>query len=206
MLLADDQAMVRDALERFLNGEEDLKVIDTARNGWEAVEKAHRSRAQIVILDLFMPLLNGLECSRQILRGRQGSAVIILSEHERVVLAEELMKAGVRGYLDKSNPARELLTAIRRVASGGIYLDSTVKVPSRSNVAPHQALEYRLTSREREVLQLIAKGCSTKEIARVLDTSSKTADHHRENLMRKLDIHGVAGLTRFAIRNGYILS
>jgi DNA-binding NarL/FixJ family response regulator len=157
----------------------------------------------VAALDLSMPLLNGLEAARQMAAWERGPRTILLTMHadDRYVL--EAIRAGVRGYVLKKQAAADLVRAIREVAGGAVYLSPTISAVVTDAIrTPAPAPERRLTPREREVLQLVAEGKRTKEIATILGVSVKTADAHRTRLMQKLDLHDVAGLTRYAIRQG----
>lgn len=205
VLLADDHTIVREGLRALLAREGDIQVVAEAADGREALRLAQEKHPDVAALDLSMPLLNGLEAARQMADEPRGTRPILLTMHtdERYVL--EALRAGARGYVLKKQAAADLVRAIREVAAGGVYLSpgisATVAEAIRSpGPQPHE----QLTPREREVLQLVAEGKTTKEIATILGVSVKTADAHRTRLMQKLDIHDVAGLTRYAIRLGLI--
>jgi DNA-binding NarL/FixJ family response regulator len=204
ILLADDHQILRHSLRALLE-REGLTVVAEAEDGERAIELVASARPDVAVLDLSMPRLNGIEAARAITRAGGGTRVILLTVHreEHYVLAA--LKAGIMGYVLKTQAAGDLLRAIREVAEGGIYLSPGV---SRAVVDAYltrtDGARDPLSPREREVLQLIAAGKTTKEIAALLGLSVKTADSHRTRLMEKLDIHDVAGLTRYAIRNGLI--
>ena len=203
VLVADDHAIVREGLRALLSREPDLQVVAVAGDGHEALRLAQETRPDVAALDLSMPLLNGLEAARQMAAWERGPRTILLTMHadDRYVL--EAIRAGVRGYVLKKQAAADLVRAIREVASGAVYLSPTISAVVTDAIrTPAPAPELRLTSREREVLQLVAEGKRTKEIATILGVSVKTADAHRTRLMQKLDLHDVAGLTRYAIRQG----
>jgi len=203
VLVADDHAIVREGLRALLSREPDLQVVAVAGDGHEALRLAQETRPDVAALDLSMPLLNGLEAARQMAAWERGPRTILLTMHadDRYVL--EAIRAGVRGYVLKKQAAADLVRAIREVASGAVYLSPTISAVVTDAIrTPAPAPELRLTPREREVLQLVAEGKRTKEIATILGVSVKTADAHRTRLMQKLDLHDVAGLTRYAIRQG----
>ena len=205
VLLADDHALVRDGLRAVLAREADIEVVGEAADGRDALAVAERARPDVAVLDLSMPLLNGLDVARQLAARERGPRTILITMHadDRYVLGA--LRAGVRGYVLKKQAAADLVRAIREVAAGHVYLSpgvgASVAGAIREGAPPP---EERLTPREREVLQLVAEGKTTKEIAGLLGVSVKTADAHRTHLMQKLDIHDIAGLTRFAIRLGLI--
>jgi DNA-binding NarL/FixJ family response regulator len=205
VVLADDHALVRDGLRAVLAREPDLQLVGEAGDGREALRVAETARPDVAVLDLAMPLLNGLDAARQLAAWDWGPQPILITMHadDRYVL--EALRAGVRGYVLKKQAAADLVRAIREVAAGRVYLSPGVGAAVAEAIRAGSPLpEERLTSREREVLQLVAEGKTTKEIAAILKVSVKTADTHRTRLMQKLDIHDVAGLTRCAIRLGLV--
>lgn len=204
VVLADDHALVRDGLRAVLAREADIAVVGEAADGREAVAVTAAARPDVVVLDLSMPLLNGLDAARQVARFR-GPRTILITMHTEDRYVLEALRAGVRGYVLKKQAAADLVRAIREVAAGRVYLSPGVGAAVAEAIRTGGSLpEERLTPREREVLQLIAEGKTTKEIAAILNVSVKTADAHRTRLMQRLDIHDVAGLTRYAIRRGLI--
>jgi DNA-binding NarL/FixJ family response regulator len=205
VLLADDHAIVREGLRALLAREADMQVVAEAGDGREALRLARETRPDVAAMDLSMPLLNGLEAARQMASWEAGPRSILLTMHaeERYVL--EALRAGARGYVLKKQAAADLIRAIREVAGGSVYLSPGVSAVVADAIrSPAPLPEERLTPREREVLQLVAEGKTTKEISSILGVSVKTADTHRTSLMQKLDIHDIAGLTRYAIRQGLI--
>ena len=207
VVLADDHALVRDGLRAVLAREPDIAVIGEASDGREALAVVDAMRPDVVVLDLSMPVLNGLDAARQLAGRDRGPRPILITMHveDRYVL--EALRAGVRGYVLKKQAAADLVQAIRDVAAGRVYLSpgisAAVADAIRTGASPP---EERLTPRERQVLQLVAEGKTTKEIAAILEVSVKTVDAHRTNLMQKLDLHDVASLTRLAIRLGLVQS
>jgi len=212
VVLADDHALVRAGIRALLAGIGGVEVIGEAQDGHEVIQLVDRLRPRLVLMDIAMPGLNGLEATARIVKSHPGTAVIILSMHVGEEYALQALKAGASGYLLKDADLTELELGIAAVARGETYLSPAV---SKLLVAdyrrratgqePRDPLE-RLTSRHREVLQLIAEGRTTKEIAAKLKLSVKTVETHRAQLMDRLDIHDVAGLVRFAIRWGLIPS
>lgn len=207
VLLADDHKIVRDGLRTLLEKHPEIKVAAEAEDGRSAVQLAKKLLPQIVIIDIAMPDLNGIEATRQILAENPDIKVIALSMHSDRRFVSEMLKAGAQAYLLKDCAFEELITAIRTVMSNktylspgiaGIVIESFVKHSAKSESSVFSVL----SDREREVLQLMAEGSSTKEIASYLNVSIKTVETHRVNIMTKLDIHSVAELTKYAIREG----
>ena len=201
ILLADDHAIFRQGLKTLLEGEA-FEVFGDAADGQEAVRLARDLRPDVAILDFAMPILNGLDAAREIHHVSPQTRTILLTMHTEDQYVLEALRAGVRGYVVKTQAAEDLVQAIRDVFRGQIYLCSTV---SRALVDAYltriEIPADPLTSRERQVLQLVAEGNTTKEIAQVLAMSTKTAETHRGRIMEKLDIHDTAGLVRYAIRH-----
>ncbi len=210
VLLAEDHGIVREGLCKLLEGEKDMLVVGQAGNGREAVTMARQLSPNVVVMDVAMPLLNGLEATRQILRARPSSRVLILSAHADEAYIERAAEAGAVGYLMKQTSARYLPEAIRTIHSGRPYRCATAHpssppLPGQGNtLALPSKAKIQLTSRELEVLQLIAEGLANKQAAAELSISVKTIEKHRQSLMAKLHIHDTAGLTRYAIATGII--
>lgn len=213
VLLADDHMVVREGLRKLLDDEKDIEVIGEASDGRKAVEMTRTFRPSVVVMDIAMPLLNGLEATRQIRRTIPETKVIILSAHSDDAYVERVTALGASGYLVKQTSAHFLSEAIREIAGGGTYFSPSVR--KRRDHRNQKSIDRKghskkkitlLTSREREVLQLIAEGGANKQIASELGIAIKTVEKHRDHLMRKLDIHDTAGLTRYAIEFGIIES
>jgi DNA-binding NarL/FixJ family response regulator len=202
VLIADDHALVREGIG-ILIARGGFTVVAEASNGQEALAHASNHQPDMAVLDMSMPIMNGLETAQELRKVCPRIRTIVLSRHDGVDYVLAAMRAGIKGYVLKSQSVVELLQALNDVSAGGFYLSpgvSGVVVDAvRSNSAP--PAEDPLTARERQVLKLIAEGYSTKECASILGVSVKTADSHRTRLMRKLGIHGTAGLVRYAVRH-----
>lgn len=207
ILLADDHKIVRDGLQSLITKQPGMEVVGEAENGRMTVQLARELKPDVIIMDISMPDLNGIEATRQILAETPGVKIIALSMHSDRRFVTGILGAGASGYLLKDCAFQELAEAIRTVVKDKYYLSpgitGVVVKDYVSHVTSTDALSSDvLTAREREVLQLIAEGKSTKEIASDLHVSAKTVETHRQNIMQKLNIHSVAGLTRYAIREG----
>ena len=204
VVLADDHALVRQGLKALLEREGFL-VAGEASDGQEAVRLVSQVRPDVAILDVSMPLLNGLDAAHEIHKSGQRSRTILLTRHDEDQYVTAALRAGVKGYVLKSQAATDLVSAIHQVSSGGIYLSPGIsRVVVEAYLSKSELPADPLTSRERQVLQLVGEGKSTKEIAALLGISTKTAESHRTRLMRKLDIHETASLVRYAIRRGLV--
>jgi two-component system response regulator NreC len=204
ILLVDDHAIVRDGLQAILASKAGVTVVEATANGREAIAIARRLRPDVVVMDVTMPGLNGIGATRQIVTELPGTKVIALSMHSdrRYVIA--MFKAGASGYLLKDSASGELLQAIEAVTNDQTYVGPAIAgavVEALTKGEPGQE-STRLTNREGEVLQLIAEGCTSKEIASRLSIAPATAESHRRQIMSKLNLHTVAELTKFAIREG----
>jgi DNA-binding NarL/FixJ family response regulator len=201
VLIADDHALVREGIGILIT-KGGFTVVAEASNGQEALAQASSHQPDMAVLDMSMPIMNGLETALELRRLSPRTRSIVLSRHDSVDYVLAAMRAGIKGYVLKSQSVFELLQALNDVSTGGVYLSpavSSVVVDAvRTNASP---ADDPLTARERQVLKLIAEGYSTKECATILGVSVKTADSHRTRLMRKLDIHGTAGLVRYAVRH-----
>jgi DNA-binding NarL/FixJ family response regulator len=207
ILIADDHKLVRDGLRAMLAGQPRFAVVGEAKDGPTAVALAAELKPDIILMDISMPELNGIEATRQILAGRSSTGVIILSMHSDRRFVTESLRTGARGYLLKDSAFEELVAAIDTVAKGKIYLSRTINdivVDDYVNLARNgeRSAFTLLSAREREVLQLLAEGKSTKETAARLHVSVKTIETHRKQIMDKLDTHSIAELTKYAIREG----
>jgi DNA-binding NarL/FixJ family response regulator len=213
VLLAEDHTVVREGLRKLLEAESDIEVVGEAATGRQAVAMARKLRPAVVIMDIAMPLLNGLEATRQIRQAVPDAKVLILSAHSDDAYVERVTALGAAGYLIKQTSAQFLCEAIREVQRGNTFFSPAVArrfhkrhQESLDRKGRSKAKVARLSSREVEVLQLIAEGEANKQIAAELGISTKTVEKHRDHLMRKLDIHDAAGLTRYAIAEGIIES
>ena len=213
VMLAEDHLIVREGLKKLLESESDIKVICEAATGRDAVNRVREFRPAVIVMDIAMPVLNGLEATRQIRQADPDAKVLILSAHSDDAYVEGAMAAGARGYLLKQTSAHYLSEAIREVQKGDAFFSPTIAQRLRKQNKTTLDIKGRaqkkntdLTSREIEVLQLIAEGAANKQIAATLAISAKTVEKHRAHLMQKLDIHDTAGLTRFAISTGIIES
>lgn len=213
VLLAEDHQIVREGFRALLKHERDIEVVGEAATGRQAVALARKLQPAVVVMDIAMPLLNGMEATRQIRNELPAIRVIILSAHSDDAYVEQVMGLGAAGFLLKQTSSHELATAIREVQKGKTFFSPTVS--QRLRKREHKSLDRdgniktrnnRLSSREVEVLQLIAEGKPNKQVAAELGVSFKTVDKHRQHLMSKLDIHDVAGLTRYAMAEGIIES
>lgn len=213
VLLAEDHMIVREGFRKMLELEADLQVVGEAADGREAIALVHKLRPEVVLMDIAMPRLNGLEATRQVLKAFPATKVVMLSAHSDDAYIKDATAAGAVGFLLKQSSSHLVCEAIRQVQKGKPFFSPTVarrlrqledQPPKRASGSPSR--NAGLTSREVEVLQLIAEGKANKEIAAGLGISMKTIEKHREHLMQKLDIHDTAGLTRYAISAGIIES
>jgi DNA-binding NarL/FixJ family response regulator len=205
ILIADDHEVVRAGLQSVLEAQSNWEVVAVAGDGREAIQKAAETKPDIAIIDYSLPLLNGIEVTRQIRARLPRTEVLIFTMLDNETLIEELLKAGARGYLLKSDANRHLISAIEALASHKPYFTSKVSDVLLSSLTARPGKEGSvLTNREREVVQLIAEGHTNKAIARLLTISLKTVETHRSAAMRKLDITSSAALVRYAIRNKLI--
>lgn len=213
VLLSDDHTVVRRGLRLLLEAETDIQVVGEAANGQQSVREAKRLKPDVVLQDLAMPLLNGLEAARQIAKEVPSTRVLILSAYSDDAYIEHAVEAGAAGYLMKETAGDDLLRAIREIASGNAFFSPPVarrllkqwqeKFPNGSAV---KTKATKLTSRQTEILQLIAEGYATKQIAGLLSLSIKTVEKHRQDLMNILNIHNIATLTRYAVSSGVVES
>ncbi len=207
ILLADDHRIMREGLLSLFEKEDDLEVVGEAENGRQAVRLARELAPDVVVMDVAMPDLNGIEATRQVLAELPATKVLALSMHKNKQFVIEILKAGASGYVLKDGAFDELVHAIRAVLANRFYLSPEVTgavIDDAVHFLPPEpgSASLRLSSREREVLQLLAEGRSTRQIAQHLNISIKTVETHRQHIMQKLDLHSVAELTKYAIREG----
>lgn len=205
ILLADDHRMVRQGFRLILEAQEDLEVVGEAGSGREAVDMAKTLRPDVVVMDVTMPELNGIESTRRIREAEPMVRVLALSVHRDAVYVREIVRAGAEGYILKESADSELIAAVRAVAQGNSYLSPEVAGAVLKDYRKHATNPLDLlSSREREILQQIAEGKTNKEIATLLNLSVYTVDGHRTRIMEKLGLHSVGELVRFAVRNGLV--
>jgi two-component system, NarL family, response regulator NreC len=205
ILLADDHAVVRQGFRMILAAQSDMEIVGEAGNGREAIAKALELHPDVVVMDVAMPELNGIEATRRLAETSPQTRVLALSMHKDSVYVREILRAGARGYLLKDSIDVDLLAAVRAVAKGDGYLSPAVSDAVLTDYRKHvtDPLDL-LSSREREVLQLIAEGKTNKDIAGVLTLSVYTVDAHRGRIMEKLNLHSTGELVRFAVRKGLV--
>jgi len=205
ILLADDHSLVREGFRMILEAHSDIQIVGQAGNGREAVDLAAKLHPDVVVMDVAMPELNGIEATRRILETLPRTRVLALSMHKDAVYVREVLRAGARGYLLKDSDDADLVAAVRAVAKGEGYLSPSVSESVLSDYRRHvtDPLDL-LSSREREVLQMIAEGKTNKEIATSLNLSVYTVEAHRGRVMEKLNLHSTSELVRFALRSGLI--
>jgi two-component system, NarL family, response regulator NreC len=204
VLLADDHALVRQGLKAFLE-KQGLQIVAEASDGQETLRWAEKTQPDVAVLDVSMPVLNGVDTARELKKSSPKTQIILLTQHEEDQYVTEALRVGVKGYVLKNQAAADLVHAIREVCRGSVYLSPNI---SRAVVHAYVSKTYDvadpLSGRERQVLQLVSEGKSTKDVAVHLGISVKTAESHRARLMKKLDIHETASLVRYAIRRGLI--
>ncbi len=210
VLLAEDHTIVRKGIRSLLDDEPEIEVVGEAADGREAVEKVERFSPDVVLMDVSMPTLNGLEASRQIIKRFSTVKVLILTMHTNEEYVLQFLRAGASGYLLKQSAPTELVSAIQAVYRGDSFLSPAISktiieeyIRHAEAATPPDSYE-KLTEREREVLQLLAEGFSTQQIARELHISNKTVRVHRTHLMEKLDLNNMTELTKYAIRRGIV--
>jgi DNA-binding NarL/FixJ family response regulator len=203
ILIADDHEVVRQGLRSLLLSHPNWEVCGEASDGWEAVRKTQELNPELVALDIGMPNLNGLDAARQILHNNADQKILFLTLYESDQMAKAVMQIGAKGLILKSDAVRDLVTAVEAVQRGATFFSSRL---TRNAVTENPVLPMKdlLTSRERQVVQLLAEGKSSKEVAAVLNLSVKTAETHRSNIMRKLGAHSVSELVMYAVRNNIV--
>lgn len=209
ILIADDHEVARKGIRALLESHPGWEVCGEAADGREAVKSAFQLKPNVVLLDIGMPSLNGLDATRQILAESPDTSVLILTMHDSEQVVREVLAAGARGFLLKSDAGRDLVSAVEALQQRRTFFTTKVAQlvlegylhPGMESDPPSRGV---LTPREREVIQLLAEGKTTKEVASTLNLSVKTAETHRTNLMRKLDLHSVVDLTLYAVRNGIV--
>jgi DNA-binding NarL/FixJ family response regulator len=213
VLLVEDHVVMRQGLRSLLNAEGHFLIVGEARTGSEAVKMVQTLTPDVILMDIAMPVLNGLEATRQILAADPAARVLVLSAYSEDAYVERMCGVGAVGFLEKQTSAEILAKAIRVVASGKTFFSPTIAKRLRNDLGKvldrngqPKANGHRLTSRESEVLQLVAEGLANKQVAAELGISIKTVEKHRQRLMDKLNIHDTAGLTRYAITEGIIES
>ena len=213
VLLADDHEVVLEGLQMLLNLESDIEVIGEAKTGREAVQMTQKLHPNVVVMDIAMPVLNGLEATRQILNAVPATRVLVLSAHSDDAYVDQFLAMGASGYITKQSTTQVLSRAIREVQKGKMFFGPSIakrfRARNRTSLNGKGQIKKKnvhLSSREAEVLQLVAEGEANKQIASELEISIKTVEKHRQHLMEKLHIHDTAGLTRYAISAGIIES
>jgi DNA-binding NarL/FixJ family response regulator len=209
LLIADDHDIVRRGLCALIAEQSGWKIVAEAKDGRDAVVKANQFKPDVAILDISMPLLNGLDATKQITKVSPGTKVLILTVHDSDQLIPKILEAGARGYILKTDAGRDLITAVNALLANKTFFTAKaaqIVMDGYLGKGPKASGEEfsQITGREREVVQLLAEGKSSKEVATILGISTKTAETHRSNLMRKLNCHSVTELVRYAIRNHFV--
>ncbi len=206
IFLADDHEVVRSGIRSVLVTQPGWEICGEASNGREAVEKVAALKPDVIVIDIGMPELNGLEATRQIIKAHETAKVLVLTVHESHQVVRDVLDAGARGYILKSDAGRDLIAAVQALQRNKTFFTSKVaELMLDSFLKGKPGIEKEvLTAREREVVQLLAEGKSTKEVAVALGLSVKTAETHRSNIMRKLDLHSVSELVLYAVRNNIV--
>lgn len=203
--IADDHQIVLDGLKALIREYADFELIADANNGQEMVKLVNTLKLDLVLMDIDMPIMNGIQATQEIKKTHPDIKILILSMHNEKGVIQKVMEAGADGYILKNSDHKELLDAVRKVASGQKYFSSDVTMtllnPSNGQSSEDNKVLSELTEREIEILKLIAEGFSNKEIGDKLFISHRTVDTHRTNLMKKLDVHNIAGIIKFAIKN-----
>ena len=203
VLLADDHKILRQGVRMLIDSQSDMEVVGEAKTGREAIEEARRLKPDVVVMDVSMPELNGIEGTRQICDEMKHTRVLALSMHKDAVYVREILRAGARGYLLKDSEDDDLVRAIRCVHRGEAFLSPAISDAVLSDYRKHVSNPVDLlTSREREILTMVADGKTNKEIANALNLSVYTVESHRGSVMEKLNLHNTGDIVRFALRNG----
>jgi DNA-binding NarL/FixJ family response regulator len=204
ILLADDHVLVREGLRAFLE-KQGFQIVAEASDGQEILRSAEKTAPDVAVIDISMPLLNGVDAARELKKSSPKTKVILLTQHDEDQYVSESLRVGVKGYVLKNQAGEDLVHAIQEVCRGSIYLSPNIsRVVVDAYLSKKDEVTDPLSARERQVLQLVGEGKSTKNIAEHLGISVKTAESHRARLMKKLDIHETASLVRYAIRRGLI--
>lgn len=204
VLLADDHAIVRHGLRLLIDGQPDMEVVGEAANGHEAVAQAVRLRPDVMLLDISMPDMNGLQATRALRATGVPLAVLALTRYREAAYVSEMLEAGASGYVLKQSAAAELLRAVRTVAAGQRFVDASLEEHHHLTRRGTRAAEPQATSREQDVLKRMAQGHSNKEIAAALDISVKTVEVHKANAMRKLGLKGRVDIVKYAVLQGWL--
>ena len=205
VLLADDHSILRKGVRMLINSQADMEVVGEAKTGREAIEEARKLKPDIVVMDISIPEINGIEATRQICNELAHTNVVALSMHKDSVYVREILRAGARGYLLKESEDDDLVKAIRSVHRGEAFLSPAISGAVLTDYRKHVSNPVDLlTSREREILTMVAEGKTNKEIANTLSLSVYTVESHRGSVMEKLNLHNAGDIVRFAIRNGLI--
>jgi len=201
ILLADDHDVVRRGLRTLLESKPGFEVCGEARTGREAVAKTQELKPDVIVMDISMPELNGLDATLQIRKAMPQAKVVIITQHDSEELVRQVANIGARGYVLKTDSEKDLVNAVTAVCQHQSFVNPRTRDPLAENMVTEMPMRQNLTGREREVIQLLAEGKSSKEVATTLKISVKTAETHRANIMRKLNLHSVSDLVRYAIRN-----
>lgn len=209
VLLVEDHAMVRAGLRALLEKTKDIHVLGEAANGQEGIDMAQQLNPDVIVMDIMMPRMNGIQAAEHMRNLKLKSRVLLLSMHSDQGLVHQALQSGIKGYVLKSSVSEELLQAIRAISRGETYLNaeiSSIAVEQSLNPHPSRSLNPldSLSPREKETLQLITEEYTSVEIAKMLSISEKTVEKHRANMMEKLNVHNIAGLVRLAIKHGLV--